>query len=241
MDEAVAALGEEAPRGAIPGVVAQAVVALLPGADHAVAGLFVLIAQQRVGERPGRIGRHRGDGVVPVAGTEVERQLDALERDGQVLFRYVRPDGDPALDPDERANPNGSLRAIAGVTNAAGNVAGLMPHPETAVETLLGSADGLPVIRSFVEAAGLMKFNVRIGVPEGYDSDPAFIAAARAGGALTGLEAAEAGQLDVLALGEVLDDHVEGRVDDLLGGGRGGSRDPRGDAYRRSLPFLPRP
>jgi phosphoribosylformylglycinamidine synthase I len=83
-----------------------------------------------------------------------EATLDALERDGQVLFRYVRPDGDPALDPDERANPNGSLRAIAGVTNAAGNVAGLMPHPETAVETLLGSADGLPVIRSFVEAAG---------------------------------------------------------------------------------------
>ncbi len=43
--------------------------------------------------------------------------------------------------------------------------------------------DGNNVLNSFVEAAGLMKFNVRIGVPEGYDSDPAFIAAARAGGA----------------------------------------------------------
>ncbi|HEX9045063.1 MAG TPA: phosphoribosylformylglycinamidine synthase subunit PurQ [Candidatus Limnocylindrales bacterium] len=83
-----------------------------------------------------------------------EATLDALERDGQVLFRYVRPDGEPALDPDERANPNGSLRAIAGVMNAAGNVAGLMPHPETASESILGSDDGLLVIRSFVEAAG---------------------------------------------------------------------------------------
>jgi phosphoribosylformylglycinamidine synthase len=82
-----------------------------------------------------------------------EATLDALERDGQVLFRYVRPDGTAAVDPDERANPNGSLRAIAGVMNAAGNVAGLMPHPETAVEAILGSDDGLLVIRSFVESA----------------------------------------------------------------------------------------
>ncbi len=58
--------------------------------------------------------------------------LDALERDGQVLFRYVDAAGDPA-GPDAPANPNGSLRAIAGVLNAAGNVAGLMPHPERAV------------------------------------------------------------------------------------------------------------
>jgi phosphoribosylformylglycinamidine synthase I len=80
--------------------------------------------------------------------------LDALERDGQVLFRYVRDDGTPAIDPAERANPNGSLRAIAGVMNAAGNVAGLMPHPETAVEAIIGSDDGLPIIRSLVESAG---------------------------------------------------------------------------------------
>jgi phosphoribosylformylglycinamidine synthase subunit PurQ / glutaminase len=78
--------------------------------------------------------------------------LDALERDGQVLFRYVRPDGSAAGETDP-ANPNGSLRAIAGVTNAAGNVAGLMPHPETAVEAVLGSDDGLGIIRSFVESA----------------------------------------------------------------------------------------
>jgi len=79
--------------------------------------------------------------------------LDRLERDGQVLFRYVTDDGAPALDGD-RANPNGSLRAIAGVMNAQGNVAGLMPHPETAVESILGSDDGLLLIRSFVDSAG---------------------------------------------------------------------------------------
>ena len=74
--------------------------------------------------------------------------LDELERDGQILFRYVRAEteGDPA-------NPNGSLRAIAGVLNARGNVAGLMPHPERAADALLGSDDGLPILRSLVEAA----------------------------------------------------------------------------------------
>jgi len=78
--------------------------------------------------------------------------LDALEASGGVLFRYVHEDGSPAGE-DDRANPNGSLRAIAGVTNAAGNVAGLMPHPETAVEAVLGSDDGLGIIRSLVESA----------------------------------------------------------------------------------------
>jgi len=82
-----------------------------------------------------------------------ETLLDELERDGQVLFRYVRADGTVAGGEDDRANPNGSLRAIAGVTNAAGNVAGLMPHPETAVEGILGSDDGLGIIRSFVDSA----------------------------------------------------------------------------------------
>jgi phosphoribosylformylglycinamidine synthase I len=78
--------------------------------------------------------------------------LDDLERSRQVLFRYVRPDGSPAGE-DDPANPNGSLRAIAGVMNAAGNVAGLMPHPERASEAILGSDDGIGILRSFVEAA----------------------------------------------------------------------------------------
>jgi phosphoribosylformylglycinamidine synthase len=77
--------------------------------------------------------------------------LDALERDGQVLFRYVPPDGAPAGN--DRANPNGSLRAIAGVMNARGNVAGLMPHPERASEGILGSDDGIGILRSLVESA----------------------------------------------------------------------------------------
>jgi len=82
-----------------------------------------------------------------------EATLDELEANGQVLFRYVHPDGTRAGGEDDRANPNGSLRAIAGVMNAAGNVGGLMPHPETAVEAVLGSDDGLGIIASFVANA----------------------------------------------------------------------------------------
>jgi phosphoribosylformylglycinamidine synthase subunit PurQ / glutaminase len=79
--------------------------------------------------------------------------LDALEADGQVLFRYVDDQGRAAGDDDRQSNPNGSLRAIAGVMNTAGNVAGLMPHPERASESILGSADGLPILRSLVDSA----------------------------------------------------------------------------------------
>ena len=82
-----------------------------------------------------------------------EATLDELERDGQVLFRYVDERGRPAVDGDTTSNPNGSLRAIAGVLNARGNVAGLMPHPERASEPILGSDDGLGILRSFVDAA----------------------------------------------------------------------------------------
>ncbi len=82
-----------------------------------------------------------------------DETLDALDRNGQVLFRYVDAAGQPA-GPDDPANPNGSLRAIAGVLNRAGNVAGLMPHPERAAETVLGSADGMGILRSLVDSAG---------------------------------------------------------------------------------------
>ena len=80
--------------------------------------------------------------------------LDALEADGQVLFRYVDAAGKRTTESDRAANPNGSLRAIAGVLNAAGNVAGLMPHPERASEAILGTDDGFAIIRSLVESAG---------------------------------------------------------------------------------------
>jgi len=92
-----------------------------------------------------------------------EATLDALERDGQVLFRYVGRDGAVA-DDDKRANPNGSLRAIAGVMNARGNVAGLMPHPERASETILGSDDGIGILRSLVESAALARAGGPVGV-----------------------------------------------------------------------------
>jgi phosphoribosylformylglycinamidine synthase len=90
--------------------------------------------------------------------------LDDLERSGQVLFRYVRLDGTPAGE-DDASNPNGSLRAIAGVMNAAGNVCGLMPHPERASETVLGSDDGIGILRSFIDAARIAaRSDARSGV-----------------------------------------------------------------------------
>ena len=77
--------------------------------------------------------------------------LAELERNRQVVFRYVHPDGSAAGENDFEANPNGSLAAIAGVSNREGNVVGLMPHPERAVEIGLGSADGRVILRSMVE------------------------------------------------------------------------------------------
>jgi phosphoribosylformylglycinamidine synthase len=67
-----------------------------------------------------------------------DADLDRLEGEGQVVFRYTTKDGRL----DDAANPNGSCRAIAGVCNEARNVVGLMPHPERAAEPELGSGDG---------------------------------------------------------------------------------------------------
>ncbi|HEX3174487.1 MAG TPA: phosphoribosylformylglycinamidine synthase subunit PurQ [Solirubrobacterales bacterium] len=71
-----------------------------------------------------------------------QAMLDEIEANGQVAFRYA---------PGQ--NPNGSARDIAGVTNEAGNVLGLMPHPEHAVDPLTGSTDGL---RVFEEVARIL-------------------------------------------------------------------------------------
>ena len=79
--------------------------------------------------------------------------LEELERDGRILFRYVDERGEPAVDGDREANPNGSIGAIAGVLASGGTVAGLMPHPERAAESILGSDDGAGIIRSLVESA----------------------------------------------------------------------------------------
>jgi phosphoribosylformylglycinamidine synthase subunit PurQ / glutaminase len=75
--------------------------------------------------------------------------LDQLENDGQVLFRYVDAAGAATVD----ANPNGAMRNIAGICNARRNVIGLMPHPERAVDPLLGSEDGLVLFESLLVAA----------------------------------------------------------------------------------------
>ncbi|NUQ13312.1 MAG: phosphoribosylformylglycinamidine synthase subunit PurQ [Gemmatimonadaceae bacterium] len=72
--------------------------------------------------------------------------LQALEDRGQVVFRYVDRTGEPT----PAANPNGSLNHIAGIVNDRGNVLGLMPHPEDAVDPLLGSTDGLGLFESIV-------------------------------------------------------------------------------------------
>jgi phosphoribosylformylglycinamidine synthase len=73
-----------------------------------------------------------------------EAVLDQLERDGRVVLRYADEDG--AVVPD--ANPNGSLRSIAGIVNERGNVLGLMPHPERAAEIEVGGTDGLRLLRA---------------------------------------------------------------------------------------------
>ena len=74
--------------------------------------------------------------------------LRSLEVNRQVVFRYCDASGALA----DEANPNGSIQAIAGVCNQTRNVVGLMPHPERACESALGSADGLVVLESAVAA-----------------------------------------------------------------------------------------
>lgn len=76
--------------------------------------------------------------------TADEQTVDRLEGEGRVVFRYVGGPGDA----DEWWSPNGSTRAIAGIVNDAGNVLGMMPHPERAVDALLGSNDGLGIFES---------------------------------------------------------------------------------------------
>jgi len=77
-----------------------------------------------------------------------EATLAELQENRQILFRYTSPDGKD----DNAGNPNGSVAHIAGICNRERNVAGLMPHPERAVESALDSEDGLVVFRSMMEA-----------------------------------------------------------------------------------------
>ncbi|MGB7284625.1 MAG: phosphoribosylformylglycinamidine synthase subunit PurQ [Candidatus Acidiferrum sp.] len=83
-----------------------------------------------------------------------EAGLAVMEKNRQIIFRYTTPDGSD----DAAGNPNGSMNNIAGICNRDRNVAGLMPHPERAVESALDSADGLVIFKSMAEAlAGAAK------------------------------------------------------------------------------------
>ena len=97
--------------------------------------------------QPGQVVR------MPIAHNEGNYTVDRatlrqLQQRGQALFRYCDADGQPS----DAANPNGSTDAIAGLCNAAGNVMGLMPHPERASEPELGSMDGRLLFESLVHS-----------------------------------------------------------------------------------------
>jgi phosphoribosylformylglycinamidine synthase I len=99
------------------------------------------------GAKPGQVLK------IPIAHndgnyTVDEATLAELEKNRQVIFRYTTPDGSD----DAAGNPNGSIANVAGICNRERNVAGLMPHPERAVESALDSADGLVIFHSIVEA-----------------------------------------------------------------------------------------
>jgi phosphoribosylformylglycinamidine synthase len=86
-----------------------------------------------------------GEGQFVASAADLER----LEDEGGVVFRYCQPDGTTADD----ANPNGSANHIAGVRNAEGNVVGLMPHPEHAVDPDVGPTGGQPLFASLLASA----------------------------------------------------------------------------------------
>ena len=75
-----------------------------------------------------------------------ERIVDNLENNNQVIYRYCSEQGNIS----EAANPNGSIRNIAGICNKEGNVFGMMPHPERATNQALGNTDGRPIIQSLL-------------------------------------------------------------------------------------------
>jgi phosphoribosylformylglycinamidine synthase subunit PurQ / glutaminase len=132
---------------------------LLPGAMMRNTGLRYLCRHVHIRvettDNPFTCAAKKGQVLkIPIAHNEgnyfnESKVLDELERNNQVIFRYVTPEGADA-ESDREANPNGSLHAIAGICNRERNVLGLMPHPERAVESPLGSQDGLVLFKSVV-------------------------------------------------------------------------------------------
>lgn len=129
---------------------------LLPGALMRNAGLQFVSEPVRLRvENPDTMFTNRysaGEVLrMPVAHGEGRYTADAetvarLEGEGLVAFRYVNARGETVPS----ANPNGSVNSIAGIVSAEGNVLGIMPHPERAVDPLLGSADGLGIFQSMM-------------------------------------------------------------------------------------------
>jgi phosphoribosylformylglycinamidine synthase subunit PurQ / glutaminase len=76
-----------------------------------------------------------------------DETIERLNGEGRVVFRYAPSD----IEAEEAYNPNGSMHDIAGIVNEGGNVLGMMPHPERAVDPLLGAADGLPLFESILQ------------------------------------------------------------------------------------------
>lgn len=101
---------------------------------------------------------------MPIAHSEgnyynFEAGIKKLEDEGLVLFRYCDEDGHVTKD----SNPNGSINNIAGICNKDGNVFGMMPHPERAVEKILGSSDGLKIFQSVRESLSTPVTNATAG------------------------------------------------------------------------------
>ncbi|TFG62818.1 MAG: phosphoribosylformylglycinamidine synthase subunit PurQ [Gemmatimonadales bacterium] len=129
---------------------------LLPGAlirNHGLRFRHIAV-HLRVEQTESVLTRASGKGQVfqmPIAHGEGQFVADSatlgmLESEGRVVFRYVDRHGIRT----DTANPNGSQNDIAGICNEAGNVVGLMPHPERAVSTMLGGNDGLVLLQSLV-------------------------------------------------------------------------------------------
>ena len=129
---------------------------LLPGAMLRNVGLrfickFVTLRVERT-DTPFTNRFQQGQVVrMPIAHNEGRYTADAKTLRAvkeQVVFRYCDEDGQLT----DEANPNGSMDCIAGLTNAAGNVMGMMPHPERSSEPALGSSDGRLIFESMIEA-----------------------------------------------------------------------------------------
>lgn len=76
-----------------------------------------------------------------------DKVIQKLEDENRIVFKYCDADGQIT----EAANPNGSIRNIAGIINEEGNVLGMMPHPERAMEPILESTDGVAIFESLLE------------------------------------------------------------------------------------------